>query len=167
MPSSSSLSEAYATEIKQAFQVFDEERTGCISIHSFKMLIRALGFRATEYEVLQEVTNAKKQKGLLVNDDYDIDLNIVLDVMASKYSQRDPVLEMKTNFRLFDVNRDGFITVDDLQSVVADLNEQCKEMGLEMPSGLEEDQLKAMIEEFDTDLDGMISQDDFRKIMQP
>jgi len=47
------------------------------------------------------------------------------------------------------------------------MNGQCEEMGLEKQTSLGEDQLKAMIEEFDGDLDGMISQEDFGRIMQP
>mmetsp|Transcript_21219 Transcript_21219/g.25253 ORF Transcript_21219/g.25253 Transcript_21219/m.25253 type:complete len:168 (-) Transcript_21219:264-767(-) len=163
----SCLSQSYIAEVTQAFKVFDEDRAGSISIHSFKMLIRALGFRATKYEVMQEVYNAKKIQGLIDDDENDINLDIALDVMASKYSQRDPAVEMKMNFRLFDVNGDGFITLDDLKRAVSDMNKQCEEMGLETHTSLGEDQLKAMIEEFDGDLDGMISQEDFCRIMQP
>jgi len=59
----SCLSQSYIAEISQAFKVFDEDRAGSISTHSFKMLIRALGFRATKYEVMQEVLMQRKSKG--------------------------------------------------------------------------------------------------------
>jgi len=55
---------------------------------------------------------------LIDDDDNTINLDIALDVMASKYSQQDPAVEMKMNFRLFDVNGDGFITLDDLKRAV-------------------------------------------------
>jgi len=163
----SCLSQSYIAEITQAFKVYDEDRSGYISIHSFKMLIRALGFRATKYEVEQEVYNAKKNQGLAVGAENEVNLDIALDVMASKYSQRDPAAEMKMNFRLFDTNGDGFITLDDLKRVILDMNKQCEEMGLEKQTSFGEDQLRAMIEEFDGDMDGMISQEDFCRIMQP
>ena len=60
----------------------------------------------------------------------------------------------------------GFITVMDLKRVVEEVNEHWEEMGLDHPMALGEEQLQAMIEDFDGNLDGMIDQEDFGKIMR-
>ncbi len=75
--------------------------------------------------------------------------------MTRKYSERDPLDEIRLAFRLF-VGEDmsGKITVRALRRVARELNEN-----------LSEEELKAMIDEFDFDEDGMIGEEEFLKIM--
>ena len=164
---SNGLNDATQSEIKQAFQVFDEERTGVISSNALKLLIRALGFRITRNEAIQFVQeyHSNNKETCEYMDKDSIDCKGVLDIVTPYYTQRDPVLQEKMNFRLFDSDHKGFITHNDLKNVVNDLNQHWEEMGLEHPIDLGDDQLKAMIDDFDGDLDGMISEKDFHKIM--
>ena len=75
--------------------------------------------------------------------------------MTRKYQERDPLDEIRLAFKLF-VGEDmsGKITVRALRRVARELNEN-----------LSEEELKAMIDEFDFDEDGMIGEDEFLKIM--
>lgn len=68
-------------------------------------------------------------------------------------SERDPRDEILRAFALFDPNGTGLITVEDLKRVARELGE-----------GLEEDELNAMIEEFDLDGKGGVNRDEFVSI---
>jgi Ca2+-binding EF-hand superfamily protein len=63
--------------------------------------------------------------------------------MKRKYGERDPIEETLKAFRLFDVENRGKISLTDLRRVAKELGEVLKE-----------EELQAMIEEFDHDGDG-------------
>ena len=66
-----------------------------------------------------------------------------LEIMKRKYGQRDPIEEALKAFKLFDVDGRGKISLTDLRRVAKELGE-----------ALKEEELMAMIEEFDQDGDG-------------
>ncbi len=70
--------------------------------------------------------------------------------MTSKILARDPREEVMRAFDLFDEGGKGKINLADLRRVARELGE-----------GLEEEELVAMIEEFDLDGDGAIDREDF------
>lgn len=71
-------------------------------------------------------------------------------VMAQKILARDPREEILRAFELFDEGGKGKINLSDLRRVARELGE-----------GLEEEELAAMIEEFDLDGDGAIDREEF------
>ena len=74
--------------------------------------------------------------------------------VASKLiSERDPRDEILRAFALFDAEDKGRISVDDLRRVADELGER-----------LEEDELAAMIEEFDLEGKGGVGRDEFINI---
>ncbi len=73
--------------------------------------------------------------------------------MAARILARDPRDEILRAFALFDAAGTGVIRVDDLRRVARELGE-----------GLEDDELAAMIDEFDLDGDGGINRDEFMAI---
>ena len=70
--------------------------------------------------------------------------------MTQKILSRDPKDEIMRAFDLFDEGGKGKINLSDLRRVARELGE-----------GLEEEELVAMIEEFDLDGDGAIDREDF------
>ena len=57
------LSETFQIEIVQTFSLFDEHRTGCISLPRLKLLIRSLlGLRITQPQLIPHVYHAKKRR---------------------------------------------------------------------------------------------------------
>lgn len=81
-------------------------------------------------------------------------LQITLDtfqpLMAQRILARDPRDEILRAFALFDDGDKGVIRLEDVRRVARELGE-----------GLEEEELVAMIEEFDLDGDGGINRDEF------
>ena len=74
-------------------------------------------------------------------------------VMAQRISLRDPREEVLRAFELFDENGKGKIDLQDLRRVARELGE-----------GLGDEELAAMIEEFDLDGDGAIDREEFLAI---
>ena len=74
-------------------------------------------------------------------------------ILTSKILARDPREEILRAFELFDEGAKGKISLADLRRVARELGE-----------GLEEEELIAMIEEFDLDEDGAISREEFMTI---
>ena len=71
-------------------------------------------------------------------------------IMSKKILERDPREEILRAFDLFDEGGKGKINLQDLRRVARELGE-----------GLEEEELMAMIEEFDLDGDGAINREEF------
>lgn len=74
-------------------------------------------------------------------------------LMASRIANRDPRTEILRAFDLFDAEGKGSINIFDLKRVAGELGE-----------GLSEEELQAMIDEFDLDGDGAIGREDFVNI---
>jgi centrin-3 len=74
-------------------------------------------------------------------------------LMATRILERNPEEEILRAFELFDEGGKGTITLDDLRRVARELQE-----------GLQEEELQAMIEEFDMDGDNAISREEFVNI---
>ncbi|CAD2087007.1 topoisomerase, putative [Plasmodium vinckei lentum] len=138
------ITEEQKNEIKEAFDLFDTEKTGKIDYHELKVAIRALGFDIKKADVLELMREYDK-----TNSGY-IDYNDFLDIMTQKISDRDPTEEIIKAFKLFDDDDTGKISLKNLRRVSRELGEN-----------LSDDELQAMIDEFDKDMDGEISQEEF------
>eukprot|EP01057_Protomagalhaensia_wolfi_P005194 Protomagalhaensia_wolfi_Nauph_80__5193@NODE_556_length_2294_cov_215_958758_g401_i1_p3_GENE_NODE_556_length_2294_cov_215_958758_g401_i1NODE_556_length_2294_cov_215_958758_g401_i1_p3_ORF_typecomplete_len187_score41_16EFhand_7/PF13499_6/2_1e15EFhand_7/PF13499_6/3_6e14EFhand_8/PF13833_6/0_001EFhand_8/PF13833_6/8_1e09EFhand_8/PF13833_6/0_06EFhand_8/PF13833_6/2_5e11EFhand_11/PF08976_11/4_6e13EFhand_11/PF08976_11/1_4e08EFhand_6/PF13405_6/1_3e09EFhand_6/PF13405_6/1_2EFhand_6/PF13405_6/0_00045EFhand_6/PF len=144
-----SLTDEQKQEIKEAFDLFDEHKTGKIDYHELKTILKALGFEVTKQQVLELMKqyDASNTGYILYND-------FVL-LMTDKMLSRDPMEEIALAFKLFDDDNTGTITLKNLRRVACELGED-----------LTDDELKAMIDEFDKDMDGAIDEKDFASIMQ-
>ena len=75
--------------------------------------------------------------------------------MTEKILNRDPAEEIEKAFKLFDDDGTGKITLKNLKRVAKDLGEH-----------MTEDELQAMIDEFDKDGDSAINPNEFLSIMK-
>ena len=143
------LSEEQKQEIKEAFDLFDTNKTGTIDYHELKVAMRALGFDVKKPEIV-ELMNEYDREGT-----GSIEYPDFLDIMTTKIWNRDPVEEILKAFKLFDEDNTGKISLRNLKWVAWELGET-----------LSDDELQAMIDEFDKDQDGEISEQEFLNIMK-
>lgn len=112
--------------------------------------MRALGFEVKKPEVTSIMREYDR------HDTGRLEFADFLEVMTHKIADRDPNEEIFKAFQLFDDDGTGFISVKNLRRVARELGEH-----------LSDEELRAMIEEFDRDRDGQISKTEFLNIMRP
>jgi len=143
------LTEEQRQEIKEAFDLFDTEKIGSIDYHELKVTMRALGFDVKKPEVLSLMREYDRENtGRIEFGDF-------YEIMSRKFRERDPTEEILKAFRLFDDDKDGKINLKNLRRVAKELGEN-----------LSDDELQAMIDEFDKDQDGCINEEEFLAIMK-
>ena len=99
--------------------------------------MRALGFDAKKPEVSKILRdNDKTGQGLIEFSDFN-------RIMTERVLDRDPVEEIKKAFKLFDDDNTGRISLKNLRRVAKEIGED-----------VNDDELQAMIDEFDLDQDG-------------
>ncbi|UKJ87752.2 centrin 3 [Theileria orientalis] len=136
-------------EITAAFNLLDSSNSGKIDYHELKVAMKALGFDVKKQEVLDLIAKYDK-----TNTGY-VDFENFKEIMVKKFSERDPMDEINRAFALFDEDNKGNIVFKDL-----------KRVSMELGHDLSDEDLRAMIEEFDNDRDGAISKEDFISIMR-
>lgn len=138
--------------------MFDLDKDKKIDYHELKVAMKALGFDLPKAEILSILqthgtptdppnSNGPHQSRLL------LPFAQFQSVMSHRILARDPREEILRAFELFDDGAKGLINLQDLRRVARELGE-----------GLEEDELAAMIDEFDLDGDGAINQEEFLSI---
>lgn len=111
-------------------------------------LLTEHGQPSSKYQSLPGVENQKIPASRL-----HLNMQAFQQIAAEAISQRDPREEIMRAFDLFDSEGKGRITVDDLRRVARELGE-----------GLEEEELNAMIEEFDLEGKGGVGKEEFATI---
>ncbi len=138
--------------------MFDLDKDNRIDYHELKVAMKALGFDLPKSEVLSILQNYGVQSDP-PNSKAPHQTRLLLPyaqfqtVMSQRILARDPREEILRAFELFDEGGKGKINLQDLKRVARELGE-----------GLEEDELAAMIDEFDLDGDGAINREEFLAI---
>lgn len=143
------LSDEEKKEIEEAFDLFDADKTGTVDYHELKVAMRALGFPVKKADVLKLVRDVD------IDETGKIDKNQFVAILTKKYNERDPEEEIKKAFRLFDADTTGKISLKNMRLIAKELGEDIRD-----------DELQAMIDEFDKDADGCINENEFISIMQ-
>ncbi|XP_031575412.1 centrin-3-like [Actinia tenebrosa] len=142
------LGEEQKQEIKEAFNLFDTDKDQAIDYHELKVAMRALGFDVKKADVLKIMKDYDREStGKIAFDDFN-------EVMTDWMLDRDPQEEVFKAFRLFDDDDSGKISIRNLRRVARELGEN-----------MTDEELRAMIDEFDKDGDGEINEEEFLAIM--
>lgn len=161
------LSEEQREEVNEAFSLFDLDKDGHIDYHETKVAFKALGFELQKAEVLNILQTSGIPANTLASKAPASSLQqqqatftgpsrLLLPfaafqhLAAQRIVARDPREEILRAFELFDSNSTGLITLNDLRRVAQELGE-----------GLQEEELVAMIEEFDVRGQGGIGREEF------
>ncbi|KAM0939040.1 putative EF-hand domain-containing protein [Dioscorea sansibarensis] len=147
------------TELETVFSTFDEDGDGFITMQELQESLRKLGLCSTEKELVSMIERVD------VNRDGLIDLGEFQKLYESimkgnsngnddDYGEDQKEMDLKEAFDVFDGNRDGLITVDELGLVLSSF-------GL----GRRVEDYKEMIKKVDLDGDGMVNFNEFKRMM--
>merc|ERR1712178_98538 len=142
------LSEDEVEEIKEAFDLFDNDGSGAISVNESTAAMQSLGFDVKHAVVYNMVSD------LDADGSGEIEFGEFLDVMTAKISDKNTKEEIDRIFKLFDKDRNGTLEADDLSRV-------CKELGEDMT----EEDIREVIQRADLDGDGVVGLDDFYNVL--
>ena len=142
------LSEDEVEEIKEAFDLFDNDGSGAISVNELTSAMSSLGFDVKHAVVYNMVSD------LDADGSGEIEFGEFLDVMTAKISDKNTKEEIDRIFKLFDKDRNGTLEADDLSRV-------CKELGEDMS----EEDVREVIKRADLDGDGAVGLDDVYNVL--
>merc|ERR1711907_809658 len=130
------LSADEVAEMKEAFDLFDNDGSGAISVNELTSAMKSLGFDVKHAVVYNMVADLDS------DGSGEIEFDEFLEVMTAKISDKNNKEEIDRVFRLFDKDRNGTLEADDLSRV-------CKELGEEMS----EEDVREVIQRMDVDGD--------------
>lgn len=143
------LTEEQKLELQEAFNMFDTDGSGKIQANELRVALRALGFEPTKDELRRMITDVdKKGDGLL-------DFPQFMEAIVKKISEPDHDEEIEKSFHLFDNNHDQYLDINDLK-YVADL----------IGETMSQEELYEMIKEADQDRDGLVTLEDFKRVVR-
>ncbi|XP_057298054.1 uncharacterized protein LOC130628991 [Hydractinia symbiolongicarpus] len=139
---SGSLTAFDINKFREAFRLFDTKNSGKISQSQLAEVLSKIGYNAEDQEFRTRLNEID------TDGNGEIDFEEFIKVVVESDSKEDDTL--KTEFRVFDINNDGFISQQELISVLNTLG-----------MNLNEKQVSDMIQCIDKDGDGRINYNEF------
>ena len=136
-------------ELKEAFNLFDTDHSGQIDVRELKAALRALGFDVKKAELRRIYEDIGKDLRASV------DFDEFIQIAGPRMPEKDSKEEIFKIFKLFDDDETGKISFRNLKRVAQELGEN-----------LTDQEIYEMIEEADRDGDGLISPDEFYRVMR-
>lgn len=131
--------------------MFDRNGDGHITKKELNDSLENLGIFIPDKELSQMIEKID------ANCDGCVDINEFGELYRSIMNERDEEDDMKEAFDVFDQNGDGFISVDELRSVLVSLG---------VKQGRTVEDCKRMIMKVDVDGDGRVNYKEFRQMMK-
>merc|ERR1712072_1540469 len=144
------LTEEQVEECREAFEMFDMDRSGAIDVRELKAAIKALGMDVSAEELKKMVSDVDK------DGNGTIEFPEFLGMMTAKMSQNASEEEIAKCFKLFDHDATGMITLKNLFHARSIL-------GMDDVS---DSQLENMLRQADRSGRGSISLADFIRLMR-
>ncbi|XP_031553862.1 caltractin-like [Actinia tenebrosa] len=136
-------------DLRIVFDTFDTDRSGSIDARELRKAMRTLGFKIPKASLEAMISN------LDTDESGEIEFDEFLDFIVSRQADsRDVHDEILQGFKMFDTDKSGHISLDDLKKV-------SRLSGLK----LNEKELKEMIYEADKDGDNQVDQEEFVNMM--
>eukprot|EP01054_Gregarina_sp_Poly1_P006081 Gregarina_sp_Poly_1__6080@NODE_3208_length_1275_cov_192_716060_g2038_i0_p1_GENE_NODE_3208_length_1275_cov_192_716060_g2038_i0NODE_3208_length_1275_cov_192_716060_g2038_i0_p1_ORF_typecomplete_len179_score25_62EFhand_7/PF13499_6/1_1e08EFhand_7/PF13499_6/4_2e12EFhand_8/PF13833_6/0_00044EFhand_8/PF13833_6/1_6e05EFhand_8/PF13833_6/9_3e11EFhand_11/PF08976_11/9_2e07EFhand_11/PF08976_11/9_9e05EFhand_1/PF00036_32/2e03EFhand_1/PF00036_32/0_13EFhand_1/PF00036_32/56EFhand_1/PF00036_32/1_9e02EFhand_1/PF00036 len=135
-------------ELGILFKIFDTEDMGTIDIREFKAALRALGLHVTSEDVQQMLLSVHRTaKDGITFDDF-------CALAESRMPERLSRESLYQTFELFGGCQNGYLDINNLKVA-------CEELGEDISDG----ELRQMIAYADQDGDGLVTFEDFERIM--
>jgi len=147
------LSEERIAEFNEAFQLFDKDGSGSISIKELTACMESLGQSMSE-EDIREAFNEMDKDG-----SGEVDFLEFCQFMAGRMNDVDDPELLRVAFEIFDSDHSGGVTKAEVMEMIKDI---MKNTGESLP----EAEVDAMIAEADKDGDGQIDCEEFMKVMR-
>eukprot|EP01114_Cavostelium_apophysatum_P005133 TRINITY_DN15804_c0_g1_i1.p1 TRINITY_DN15804_c0_g1~~TRINITY_DN15804_c0_g1_i1.p1 ORF type:complete len:151 (-),score=46.87 TRINITY_DN15804_c0_g1_i1:95-547(-) len=136
-------------EIKEAFQLFDKDADGKITIDELGTVMRALGQNPTQSQVKELAKEVVGGASL-------VDFNNFLSILQRRVNSNEgDEQHIREAFKVFDKNGTGLIEIADLKHVLTTIGEK-----------LSPQEVDGVMKEADTDGDGKINLQDFLRVMK-
>ena len=135
-------------ELEHVFKKFDVNGDGKISASELGSIMGSLGHNASDEELESMI------KEVDADGDGFIDLKEFIELNTADIDSEEGLENLREAFSVFDIDKNGSITAEELQNVLTSLGEE---------STLAE--CRKMINGVDADGDGMISFDEFKVMM--
>ncbi|KAJ7961707.1 Calmodulin-like protein [Quillaja saponaria] len=138
-----------AIELEQIFQMFDRNEDGWITKNDDSL--KNLGILISDKDLMQLI------ESIDVNGDGFVDIDEFAVLYEMIMEDKDEEEDMREAFNVFDKNRDGFITMEELRSVLTTLS---------LKQGRTIEDCRRMIKKVDVDGDGMVNFKEFKQILK-
>jgi calmodulin len=134
-------------ELKEAFKMFDKDNSGSISQNELKSTIKQMGFQCDDQQIdsLMKKLDSDNSGTINFNEFLDLIANFT-DEGENMSDEQQKDRELKEIFNRFDINKDGYITSDELKITMKDLDEKATD-----------EEINMMIKQADADGDGKVN----------
>ncbi|GBG74192.1 hypothetical protein CBR_g17904 [Chara braunii] len=149
-PSSEELAEdARMRELRAAFDKFDKDHDGFITPTELGEMLRSLGDEATDEDLAFMIQEVDKNGDGVIDWDEFVSLNTV--------DARQRERELRAAFGIFDQDKNGVISVQELYDVLHRLDYNCS---------ITIEEVEEMIRKVDSNGDGVVDFEEFKKMME-
>jgi calcium-binding protein CML len=138
-------------ELKRVFQMFDQNSDGRITKKELSDSLDKLGIYIPEDELTAMIEKIDVNKDGCVDIE---EFGALYETIMDEKNEEDDIREA---FKVFDQNGDGYITVEELRSVLSSLG---------LKQGRTAEDCKRMISKVDKDGDGMVDFKEFKQMMR-
>ncbi|CAF1056452.1 unnamed protein product [Rotaria sordida] len=136
-------------ELRQAFDLFDTDSSGSISVTELQRALHALGVSLSEQEIRQMFS------AIDVDKNGRIEFEEFAEIVADTYFRKFSRAEILEAFRKLDHNHDGFIEADELKIILDQLGRH-----------FSNEEIHRMIAQVDRDGNGKISIEEFAALIE-
>ena len=142
------ISDAKMKEYREAFENFDKDHNGSISLKELGSMMKSLGQNPSDQELREIIAEVD------LDGNGNIDFNEFVIIMQKRSKETDPEEEIIAAFRVFDKEGNGTLSTKELRHVMTTIGDK-----------LTDEEVDQMIEEADIDGDGTINYEEFVRMM--
>ncbi|XP_076853629.1 calcium-binding protein 5b [Brachyhypopomus gauderio] len=140
-------------ELREAFTEFDKDKDGLIGCKDLGNLMRTMGYMPTEMELIELSQNINMNLGGQV--DFEDFVGLMAPKLLAETAGMIGLKELKKAFKEFDIDGDGFITIEELKNAMQKL----------LGEKTNRKEIEAVVREADHNGDGTVDFEEFVKMM--